>query len=334
MARRSRRQARPPNKSKGKRNMRRSRRRSRRTTVGQLVTSGVRTLVGFLPGASYFKDIADFALKALNVATSVEVVTSGDKTKYVFEGTHQYGMRGMFLIGSRNLIVSSSVGVRAGLAKDTSSHFWRQCAVDFDQVMTTSLVLSLVPEGQAKNRAGLWHFGYQAAYDLDGATRMQQFVLPPEYTNMKNFTRYASGPADKPLRLRWNVSPSDGAYCNSYRPPGSDVLGLVCIYFEDHSRDTAGEMQNSEFACSVHVSGTFRTRNTRPETANAGDIKIVQDICADRLPKYGTTVMCGGEVYHLDKSYSHTKQTNGTYKIIGHKLEVTNLSLDELSISE
>lgn len=267
-SRRRRGRIRRPNRGvRGRRRQNRGRRQGNRVQQGaqgrvsrgwgNFVASGVRTILGLLPGGKTMQHLFDFAWKP-TVMTSDIVHSAG-----------QYSGTGLIvgLSSSTSFTVASLVAnSQYGSIVDASGV--RSVRIPFHDGKIASISISASPTNVASKRSGEWVIGFCPFRTENDVGMFSSRV--PDFDDVLRWPGSVSGPADKILNLRYVPRVYDGRIFGFLKL--SETVGCSVVAYRDPNRTTYDNFTSGDFSATIKASARVFLRAQYP-TSNATEYK-------------------------------------------------------------
>lgn len=222
------------------------------TSLGTVMTSAVRSLIGLIPGSSALKVIADFGYKMLMTAKTIE-----DGVMKA-EG-NVYGLSTCLYPSLAVCLRDSPILTRAGKELNTN----------FLDGKLRSFTVTVEPTNVMGKRSGNWALlftPYRNTGDHDKYKEEMKSVVPgiPE---LMRHPGVVADRADRPLTLTFRPRVEDGVI-GLYLPLAS-AFGMICVAYQEENRDSWNEFSAEEFSCRVRMSATAALRSATIASSTA-----------------------------------------------------------------
>lgn len=264
--------------------------------VGRLIASGVRTLLGVLPGSTITAPIADFIFKSLNVSSSNPTGTS---PVFVFDTTFPIMLSGQFSISPAVIFYASRGAIQVPSALQEVSSV-------FSMARVLECTVRVIPTNAEGLRNGELILGLQPRFSIDQPSPATKIMdLPNSISSLYLSVR---GTGDKPLTLRYRPRLSDGRTFNFMSM--KDTFADVAVIYSQPVRASYGNFTVSDFSAQVEVRGRLELRGGDGTGYPANYPAAV----VDNLSTLGCAVRClaSKRTYFFDDTAKLEEQVSGS----------------------
>lgn len=258
---RTRKQARRPAlKTKPRRKLRRrinksnNTRRSTTTSIGTIVTKGIRSVLAALPFGKATTSIADFIFSVMGYSEEAISATPGAASTATILAT---GLSGAFGVDPTVLLGSSH---ECGIVtpSPTGNPDVVSVVTQWSTARISLLKIVARPSGPIGTVSGTWGIGLIPIRTAATLTSVVKQIKEQGITfeAIRQCPLNAFGDANKPLQLRKYFTPADGL---AYQPASLETdstSALVLVAYQDLMRGTYTEPKETDFQCTIDVSGT------------------------------------------------------------------------------
>lgn len=243
---------------------------------GNLIVRGLRTILGRIPGGTEIASLFDFVFKTFAVGEALPTQQSGNV--YVGDAS-AIGMSAQFAFNMVNIISKTNVSFPS-----SNSIVNPNMSTEFREGRIVEIEVVVVPTGITSKRNGDWAIGLQPYYSIDDATKYVTVTNQPTFADIRRMPVNVYGPADKQLRLRYVVKPSDG-FMYQYHTLDTH-LGFISIAFTNPNRTGYGNFTAEEFSCQTMLSGRVQLSSGQPNREG----HTYQDTVEDQLKTISGTI--------------------------------------------
>lgn len=254
-------------------------------TTGALILTGIRTILSMIPGSTAIAEIADFVFKSIGMIKSSNI----SYNEYRDTVINVIGLGGSFIPTYVNIIGGSPIVERTMSTKNKTGIQWVNC--EYLDAQLINVAFTATPSNPQSHRSGSWCISFTPFRSTEDETFYKAQKAVPEYITMSHMLGAVSGPANKPLTLSYAPGVRDG-YSSQFHRLNSG-FGLICISYEDLSRNSNIEFTNEEFSCDISMKGTVRVRTSYVTSDATG----YSDDMTDVLTTVGAAVRAGGLAY-------------------------------------
>lgn len=247
----------------------------RRTGVGSAIASGVRTVLGVLPGSAITTKLADVVFKMFGVAVDGVRV---DGSKFEANASH-FGCSTVFEVMPVNVAANTNLGAICSVQdpSDASVNI-RGWLPRFPFTRVRSLTVRFVPTHPVRNSSGMVAMAW-TPYTTDGAkTWYRNQLRIPTFRDVINMPGAVQGKPGDVISLRCNIS----GYAGLPRLP-SDEIGLIHFAHQDNSHTGGDMIKPDEFSGQFEISGTVESLACYPHEVAIPDFKDKEERFADKI---------------------------------------------------
>jgi len=271
--------------------------------LGELVATGVRKLISYLPGAPILDSIANVVFKGLGVS---DTYVSAGKS---FNGDVKFtGLMSHFVISPVNIMAGcpnfpAVIGKVGGVEG-------KSCVItQFQSVMVRDFWIKVIPTNRFSDRQGDWTLGVTPFYRGSSAKDFSAVLDARNPVNVDRMPYSATGPATSPLLVRVRVKPWHGQTATNTEP-ASPVFGVL-VHYNDYSRSAYTDFTANDFGCVIQLGGTVIC--TDPELGEDA-VTSYEDLVIDCGVKIGAMIKTKrGGMYLAAQGYTCKQSDDRSY---------------------
>lgn len=296
---------------------------TKRNPFTGLLVTGIRSIVAALPLSTFLSPITDMLMSAIGLTSKA---VKARTTSVVQEDVSIYGLCGMVMISYVNILVRSS-----NASLDDTKGARPYVNTPYTDAKLTSMSVTVTPDNKQQSRSGRWGAVVIPFRDAKDQQTIQSDYAPIPLSRLQQMAGSVSGPADKPLTVRFVPRAEDGLIYQ-FNPMNTYFCALVISYSEN-IRSNYHEFTAEDFGPDVSVKGQLRLRQPHFGSPVVG----FEDLT------WSPNIPMG--IYNDDskswqvfesKDFKCEKQSNGMCKVTGvlkekEKAEAS-LTLDSMAI--
>lgn len=223
---------------------------TKRNPFTGLLVTGIRSIVAALPLSNFLTPITDMFMSAIGLTTKA---SSSAKNLTVQEDVSIYGLCGMVMISYVNILVRSS-----NASLDDTKGARPYVNTPYTDAKLTSMSVTVTPDNKQQSRSGRWGAVIIPFRDAKDQNTIQSDYAPLTLSRLQQMAGSVSGPADRPLLVRFTPRAEDGLIYQ-FNPMDTFFCAVVIAYSEN-IRSTYHEFTAEDFGPDVSVRGQLRLR--------------------------------------------------------------------------
>lgn len=224
---------------------------TKRNPFTGLIVTGIRSIIAALPLSTYLTPITDLLLSSIGLAPTATPTEKSAVT--TIDGVSIYGLCGLVMIKYTNILVRTS---SAAINMTKGSRSWVDSP--YTDAKLVSVTVTATPDNKMQSRSGRWGIVFLPFRDAADQTTIQADYRPLTLSQLQQMAGSVSGPADKPLQLRFMPRPEDGLIYQ-YNPMET-WFGCVVIAYSENIRSNYHEFSADDFSPDISVKGTLKLR--------------------------------------------------------------------------
>lgn len=223
------------------------RRRNSAHPIGDLVARSVTTLLGYVPGAAYLKEIASFAFKQFGWVPQPRL----NYLPEYYTEVNWIGMSCRFALNYVLLAVNSHYGITQNEMENNRKSFLSQ----FEDCRLIDLAITIIPTCELRSRQGMLaavFVPFQS--DTDEANTN---ALTPSFMDVTGTLGAKQGPATRSLTLTFKPS---SPWIRDYHRMNMSFGVFQAAYYDPQRNNATAQFPVSEFNAEIKISGKIQFR--------------------------------------------------------------------------
>lgn len=275
---------------------------SRNKSLGQVIGTGIRSLVSMLPGQAVLAPVTDFLLKSVGLAKSIAFNGTGSSAILTADVAN-FAVVGKFIITTGSLLRDmpfTEINSRADVL------------TRYDQFRVKTLSVSLQPTGDFANRPGEWLVSLVPFINPDDHKWFDKADVPP-VEQLMSFGMFERAPASRSLMLSFTPSLHHGQSF-LFHDCDHKFCG-VYVHYERYHRVKYDEFSATDVSFNTYIRSTLEARLP---VAYGGwpQYTIARTRISDSLTTINHVVENDGLRYFMEEDYKCTSK-NGLCTVSG-----------------
>lgn len=233
---------------------------TKRNPFAALIVTGVRSLVSALPGATFLSPLVDIFFTSIGLSS---LAFSTSKTLTGLKGVSFYGLTGMTFISYANIMARVS-----STARNTTKGARVWFDTPYNDARLMNLTITASPDSVIKNRSGRWAIAFVPFRDAKDQTEFMNSYQPRNLQVVQSIAGSVTGPADRPLHLKFRPKPADG-FIYHYHSMAT-YFGAIVIAYSDEVRTSYHEFTAEDWSPNIGIKGTISLRQPQMSGGTIG----------------------------------------------------------------